>query len=334
MSDSLPFGDEEILISITPKGEQLGFTTQNVGNQLRDAFEGRIAKRFSTSNEEISIRVRMETEGFNIASLESFLLRSPSGEEVPLAEVVNLTEKRGFAIIIREDGRPTVTLTADVDREVNNPDDILENLADEVLPQLQAQYNFDYEFGGRNAERAQAFGDVMIGSLIALLIIFIILAFVFSSYLRPLVIMTIIPFGAVGAIGGHAITGYDMSILSIFGLLGLAGILVNDSIILVSRIDERLENGDSLATACIEGSKDRFRAVLLTSLTTVGGLFPLLFETSLQAQFLIPMAITLVFGLALATLYVLFLVPAMMGVGGDIGKAFRWFFSGYEKKVS
>lgn len=334
VSDSLPFGDEEILIAITPKGEQLGFTTQNVGNQLRDAFEGRIAKRFSTSNEEISIRVRMQTEGFNIASLEGFLLRSPIGEKVPLAEVVNLTEKRGFAIIIREDGRPTVTLTADVDREVNNPDDILENLADEILPQLQAQYNFDYEFGGRNAERAQAFGDVMIGSLIALFIIFIILAFVFSSYLRPIIIMVIIPFGAVGAIGGHAITGYDMSILSIFGLLGLAGILVNDSIILVSRIDERLESGESLATACIEGSKDRLRAVLLTSLTTVGGLFPLLFETSLQAQFLIPMAITLVFGLALATLYVLFLVPAMMGVGGDIGKAFKWLLSGYKSSAT
>ena len=156
---------------------------------------------------------------------------------------------------------------------------------------------------------------------VALSVIYIILAWVFASYWRPIAVLLIIPFGVVGAIFGHWVLGYQLTILSFIGLLGLAGILVNDSIILVARLEERRAAGDSLAEAAVGASRDRFRAVLLTSLTTIGGLLPLLYETSLQAQFLLPMAITIVFGLAMTTLLVLFLVPALVGIGDDFARA-------------
>lgn len=324
ISDSLPYGDEEILIELTLKGRALGFTTQSVGTQLRDAFEGRIAKRFSTSNDEIAVRVRMDTDGLTLAGLKNLQLRSPDGKQVPLSEVASLSEKRGFSVIIKEDGKTTVTLSADIDRAQNDPDDIIKDLNENVLPFIASKYGLNYDFAGRSAERAQAFKDVGTGGMVAAALIYLILALVFSSYLRPFAVMFIIPFGLLGAVLGHALTGFDMSIMSVFGLLGLAGILVNDSIILVKRIDERLEEGDDLATAAIGGSKDRLRAVLLTSLTTIGGLAPLLFEKSLQAQFLIPMAITLVFGLGVATLFVLFLIPSLLGIGRDVKNSVLW----------
>ena len=157
----------------------------------------------------------------------------------------------------------------------------------------------------------------------ALVLIYIILAWVFESYARPLAVMAIIPFGIVGAILGHMAMGYNLTIISMIGLLGLSGILVNDSIILVSQVVRRQREGDTLGEAAVGASRDRFRAVLLTSLTTIGGLLPLLFEQSRQAQFLIPMAVTLVFGLAAATVLVLILVPSLIGIGEDIARAFR-----------
>ena len=160
----------------------------------------------------------------------------------------------------------------------------------------------------------------------ALAVIYIILAWVFGSYAQPIAVMMIIPFGFVGAVLGHWILDFQLTILSMIGLLGLSGILVNDSIILVARMNERISEGQDIRTASIGASRDRFRAVLLTSLTTIGGLLPLLFETSRQAQFLLPMAITIVFGLAVATLMVLFLVPALVGVGNDVRQSMGWIF--------
>ncbi len=186
---------------------------------------------------------------------------------------------------------------------------------------IASKYGVDYSFGGRSEEQKTAFADLQLGMIVALSVIYIILAWVFASYWRPLAVMLIIPFGIVGAVFGHWLLGYQLTILSWIGLLGLSGILVNDSIILVTRLDERLKEGEDLASAATGASRDRLRAVLLTSLTTIGGLLPLLFETSRQAQFLLPMAITIVFGLAMATLLVLFLVPALMGIGSDIRNA-------------
>jgi multidrug efflux pump subunit AcrB len=294
-----------------------------ISRQVRDAFQGVIPRRFAEGDDEITIRISQVMRNQGAAALRSFELKSPAGEFVPLSEVVKITERQGFASIDREDGKATVSVTGDIDAAITTTEKVIEILEASGLPAIATKYGIAYKFGGRSEESRKAFADLGVGAAIALSIIYIILAWVFASYWKPFAVMMIIPFGIVGAVFGHWILGYKLTILSMAGLLGLAGILVNDSIILVSRMDERLAFGQSIRTASVGASLDRLRAVLLTSLTTVGGLLPLLFEKSLQAQFLLPMAITIVFGLASATLLVLFLVPALMAVGEDIGWLLR-----------
>ncbi|MBL4893085.1 MAG: efflux RND transporter permease subunit [Rhizobiaceae bacterium] len=320
VSDDLPFGKPELVMSLMPRGAALGFSIEEVGRQVRDAFDGAIPRRFARGDDEITVRVKRTTPDKGGAALRNFELRSPIGDFVPLTEVVSLTENQGFSAIQRKDGRAIVHITGDLDTDVMTTEEAIELLNASELPSIVSKYGLDYQFGGRAEERKKAFADLGLGVGMALMVIYIVLAWVFSSYWRPLAIMLIIPFGLVGAVFGHWILGYKLTILSFIGLLGLAGILVNDSIILVSRLDERLDEGEALDAAAIGASRDRLRAVLLTSLTTIGGLIPLMFEKSIQAQFLLPMAITIVFGLGLATLLVLFLVPALIGIGSDI----RW----------
>lgn len=323
VTDDLPFGRRELVLEVTQRGAALGFTSQSVGQQIRNAFQGAIATRFARGDEEITVRVKRVQEVPGPHALKQIYLKSPGGFRVPLTEVVSLSEKAGFSIIQRKDGLRTVSITGNIDAEVTSLDDVLAGLKAKVLPDLAKKYNLSYAFKGRAEERAESFADLKLGGLMTLTLIYIILAWVFESYARPFAVMAIIPFGIVGAILGHMVMGFNLTIISMIGLLGLSGILVNDSIILVSQVGERLKRGDTLAEAAVGASEDRFRAVLLTSLTTIGGLLPLLFETSRQAQFLLPMAITLVFGLAAATVLVLILVPSLIGVGGDIGRAFR-----------
>lgn len=250
-------------------------------------------------------------------------LRSPSGNTVPLGEIVTMREQQGFAAIQRQDGKTTISVSGEIDAAVNTTDGVVERLTQSgALDSVARTYGVTYKFGGRSQEQGEAFKDLQIGTALALMVVYIILAWVFGSYFKPLAVMLIIPFGIVGAVFGHWILDFQLTVLSLIGLLGLAGILVNDSIILVSRFDERQrEFGEDHHQASLGASRDRLRAVLLTSLTTIGGLVPLLFETSQQAQFLMPMAVTMVFGLATATLLVLFLVPAFLGVGHDIRSA-------------
>ncbi len=326
VSDDLPFGKPELVMELLPRGAALGFTIDEVGRQVRNAFDGAIPRRFAQGDDEVTIRVTRTSRDAGGNKLRNFELRSPTGEFVPLEEVVSLREKQGFSAIQRLDGKTIVSVTADLNTDVMTTDQALDILRRGEMPALLDQLGLDYKFGGRDEERKEAFADLQIGTIAALGFIYIILAWVFGNYFRPIAIMLIIPFGLVGAVFGHWILGFKLTILSFIGLLGLSGILVNDSIILVSRLDERLEEGESMEEAAIGASRDRLRAVLLTSLTTIGGLFPLMFEKSLQAQFLLPMAITIVFGLALATLLVLFLVPSLIGIGTDIGNMIKSVF--------
>jgi len=323
VSDDLPYGKREIVLSLTPKGAALGFTTEQIGRQVRNAVEGAIAKKFARGDEEITVRVKEHTARGGLQILRNLYLRSPAGREVPLVEIANLREKQSFSVIQHRDGKPTVSVTADVDPRVSSGPQILAALGKSRLPAIARKYDIEYRFKGRTENRAKSFADLTLGLWLALGLIYLILAWVLGRYTMPIVVMAIIPFGVVGAILGHIIMGFPLTILSLFGLLGLAGILVNDSIILVIQIDERLAQGEKLAKAAIGGAQDRLRAVLLTSLTTIGGLTPLLFEKSRQAQFLLPMAISLVFGLALATALVLILVPACLGIQDDIAKCRR-----------
>lgn len=323
ITDDLPYGKQEFVFEVNARGTALGLTGQSIGSQVRRAFEGAIATRFARGDDEITVRVMRQQGEAGRQDLENYYLTTATGERVPLKEVVDITERRNFSIVQRRDGIRAVSVTADIDAEVTSTEAVVARLEAEVMPTLNAKFGTSHVYKGRDEERRDSFRDLKAGALLAFCLIYITLAWVFGSYWKPLTVMMIIPFGLVGAIVGHYVMGYSLTIISMIGLLGLSGILVNDSIVLVTRINERLAEGDTLEEAAIGGARDRFRAVLLTSLTTVGGLTPLMFETSLQAQFLIPMAITLVFGLAAATVLVLLLVPSLIGIGGDVGHAFQ-----------
>lgn len=327
LDDNLPWGKPELVMELTPQGAALGFSIEEVGRQIRNAFDGAIPFRFPRGNDEVTVRLVQAPASPGSQALRDFELRSPGGTFVPLLEVVEMTDRQGFSAIQRRDGKSTISVTGDIDTAVTTTGAVVEQLtASGSLDLVAARHGVSYSFGGRSEEQENAFADLKIGVAVALSVIYIILAWVFASYWRPIAVLLIIPFGVVGAIFGHWLLGYQLTILSFIGLLGLAGILVNDSIILVDRLEERREAGDSLAEAAIGASRDRLRAVLLTSLTTIGGLLPLLYETSLQAQFLLPMAITIVFGLAMTTLLVLFLVPALVGIGDDFSRALSYLY--------
>ncbi len=323
IGDDLPWGKRELVFEVAPRGRALGFTTESVARQLRDAFEGAIARRFARGDEEVAIRVRLDPGAASAGSLRDFRLRSETGAEIPLSHVVSMREERGFAIIRREGGQREVAVTAEVDEAVANPTSLVATLAAQDMPAIAAARGVAWRLAGRAEEQRETLADMRLGALLGFSAIYIILAWVFASYTRPFVVMAIIPFGVVGAIVGHFLLGFDLTILSIVGLLGLSGIAINDSIILVSTIEERLAAGEPEREAIVQGACDRLRAVMVTSLTTIGGLTPLLFETSLQAQFLKPMALTLVFGLMATTLLVLFVVPALIAIQGDVRRALR-----------
>lgn len=319
IDDDLPYGKEEVLIELTARGRALGFTTESVGRQLRNALQGRIAKRFPRGDEEVEVIVSLAEDAKSQLALPSFLLRGPNGQEVTLGEVATLREDRGYAQIQREDGVRRTAITAELDEALIKQEQVIDTLSEGGIAKIAERYGLDYRFAGKAEEQAETFADIRLGAMLALALMYIILAWVFASFSRPLAVMLVIPFGLIGAVLGHMVMGYDLSILSLVAFLGLSGILVNDSIILVSAVDRRRQEGQALDEAIVDGTCSRLRAVILTSATTIGGLSPLMFETSLQARFLIPMGITIVFGLMVTTFLVLFLVPAMIGIQGDIG---------------
>ena len=268
--------------------------------------------------------MRYPRENVDSGLLSDIYVRSPvGGVEVPLDEVVQFREKQGFARIKREDGQRQVAITAEIDPALTNSNTVLAALERDGVRNIAKKHNATVSFAGKAEEQEQTLADMQLGAIFGMSAIFIILSWVFGSYSRPFVVMAIIPLSFVGATFGHLLLGFDMSILSLIALVGLAGIVVNDSIILVTTIDERIRGGEHFSDAVINGTCDRLRAVILTSLTTIGGLTPLLFERSLQAQFLLPMAITLVFGLMITTFLVLLVIPSMIAVQGDIGQWMR-----------
>ena len=323
IDDDLPYGKQELILEVTPRGKALGFTTQSTGLQVRNAFQGAIAQRFARGDEEVEIRVRYPRGSADSASFLNLFLRAPDGTEVPLSEVVTLSQERGFSRLRREDGAREVAITAEIDETVTSLGALLPAITDGGLADIAQRFGLSYRFKGKAEEQAESAADMRAGAITGLLAIYIVLARVFANFSRPLIVMAIIPFGFVGMVLGHLLLGFDITILSMIGLLGLSGILVNNSIILVRTVDQHIDDQTPLREAIVAGCRDRLRPVLLTSLTTIGGLAPLLFERSLQAQFLIPTAITIVFGLAVATLIVLVLIPSLLAIDEDIRAIFR-----------
>ncbi|WP_231471293.1 efflux RND transporter permease subunit [Thioalkalivibrio sp. HK1] len=313
IGDNLPFGKEQLIIRLTPQADAVGLTVADVGAQLRAAYNGHVAQVFQDAGEDIEVRVILpDDERNDLASIERFVLQLPGGGTMPLLTAVDLESRRGFDLLRHRNGQLAVQVTASVDKSVNNANAVYAELEAGPLQDIVDRYGVEWSVEGLQAEQLRTIEDMLWGAGLAIALIYLILAFVFASYGWPLVVMSTIPFGLVGAIAGHWLMGIDLTILSIFGLFALSGIVVNDSIILVTFYKELKEQGMPWREAIVEAACRRLRAVLLTSLTTIGGLTPLMFETSTQAQFLIPMAATITFGLALATFLVLFLVPALL----------------------
>ncbi len=322
VEDDLPYSKPESILKVNERGLALGFSTSEVARQVRDAVDGAVAMRFPRGDEEVWVRVQFARRYVEKGLLNELFIRAPGGAEVPLRSVVDIEHERGFARIQREDGKRRVSVRAEIDMHQTRPAQIHSALLHDGLKDIAARYGLEHEFAGRAEDQRRANSDMLLGTVLGLTFIYIVLAWVFASYSRPLVVMAVIPVGLVGAVLGHWVWGFDVTILSIFAILGLSGIVINDSIVLVTTVDER-KRSEPLEQAIINGACDRLRAVVLTSATTIGGLTPLLFETSLQAQFLIPMALTLVFGLAVTTFVVLLLVPALLAAQGDLGVWWR-----------
>jgi multidrug efflux pump subunit AcrB len=318
IEDNLPWGKQEILLELTPAGRSMGFTTESVAQQVRYAFEGLIAKRFSRDEEEVIVRVMLPKERANMNSIREFYVSPPQGRLTPVTEVVNLKSRVGFAQIRHQDGVRQVAVTADVDSQVNTSSEILALFQKQFAPDIMRRHDVEISFKGRAEEQAEAAGDIRNAALVAFATMYIILAWVFSSYRAPLVVLSIIPFALIGAVVGHYVMGLNMNMLSLQALVGLTGVMINDSIILVSAIRRLLHEGKAMHEAIIEGTKDRLRPVCLTTITTVGGLTPLLFENSMQAQFVQPMAATIVFGMLVSPFLVLIFIPSLLSVGDDI----------------
>jgi len=313
VEDDMPYGREQLILRLTPTGEALGLSVENLGRQLRAGYEGYLVQVMADDSDEVEVRVVLpDSERNRLDSLDEFEVLLPRGGTVPFANVVTLQSRRGFDSIRHVEGKLAVTVTGNVDEAVNNDNRIIASLKQNTMPELEQRHGVKFSFEGRQADQRETLGDMQRGAILALVLIYLVLAWVFGSYGWPLLVMVIIPFGLVGAIWGHALMGIDLTILSMFGFFGLAGIVVNNSIILVVFYKQIRAGGLAPEEAVVEAACQRLRAVLLTSLTTIAGLTPLLFETSLQAQFLIPMATSIAFGLAFATVLVLFLVPALL----------------------
>ena len=314
VEDDMPYGQTQMLFSLTREGVAQGLTTQSLGRQLRVAYEGEVVQIFHQGDEEIEVRVMLDHHArAALSSLDNFPIRLPNGQFRALPDMASISWRRGFAAVRHAQGKRAVLVSADLDHAVNKVDQVNAQLEAGVLSRLEKEYGVHYQFEGKTSDQRETMADMRRGTVVAFILIYLILAWVFASYGWPLVVMAAIPFGLVGAIGGHWLMNIDLTILSLFGVFGLSGIVVNDSIILVVFF-KQLRNTMATQEAIIEAACQRLRAVLLTSLTTIAGLLPLLFETSLQAQFLIPMAVSIAFGLAFATFLVLFFIPALLSV--------------------
>ena len=323
--DDLPYGRQQYIFELTPLAQSAGLTIAEVGQQLRTALDGQLLQIFYDTYEEIEVRIMLPASERKFQGiLETLPIITPAGERLSLNNVVLLTSQQGLELLRHTDAKLGVHVTAEVNAKITNANEVLEKLQETVIPEIISNYGLQVNYKGRAEEERETSTDMKQGGMLALVMIYIILAWVFASYSWPLAVMMVIPFGICGSIFGHWLLGIDLTILSQFGMFGLSGIVINDSIILVTFYKQLKAKGLAIREALIEAACLRLRAVMLTSLTTIAGLTPLLFETSLQAQFLIPMAVSISFGLGFATLLVLFVVPVLL--------SYIEQFSGYIKQ--
>jgi len=326
LEDSLAYDREELILELTPQGQALGFDIGSLGRVLRNRLNGIEAATFPSGVRTGSIRVELPAGELTADFLDRTLLRAGSGEYVPLADLVSVTSRSGFSTIQRENGLRLVSVTGDISEDdPARAEAVMAELGDVILPQVEADFGIGYRLAGLSEQENEFLSDAMVGLALTLIGIYLVLAWIFASWTRPMVVMAIIPFGLIGTIYGHNAWGVPLSMFTVVGLIGMTGIIINDSIVLVTTVDDYASDR-GLVPAIIDATTDRLRPVLLTTLTTVLGLTPLLYESSSQAQFLKPTVITLVYGLGFGLVVVMLVVPSIIAMQQDIGRqvlAFR-----------
>ncbi|WP_103334530.1 efflux RND transporter permease subunit [Pseudotabrizicola formosa] len=323
LEDSLAYDKEELILNLTPLGQSLGFVIDELGRSLRDRLNGIEAATYPDGPRSVAIRLELPRDELTADFLDATLLRTAAGSYVPLADIVTVEQVAGFSTIRRENGLRIVSVSGDLaEDDPARAAEIQATIRETILPGIAQDFGVEVRQGGLVQQQAEFLSDAGTAVILCLMGIYLCLAWIFASWTRPLVVMSVIPFGLIGAMWGHFHWGVPLSLFSVVGLIGMSGIIINDSIVLVSTIDDYAHKR-GLFPAIVDGVADRFRAVLLTTLTTVIGLSPLLFEGSSQAEFLKPTVITLVYGLAFGMLLVLIMVPALMAVQADIGQMFR-----------
>ncbi len=310
VNDNYDKGKLQYDFKLLPQGRNLGFTSAEIGRQVRNAFFGALAVRQLRGTNEIEVRVKLPLdERQDLQNLENFLVRNDDGVEVPLLDVVEVSQRQAFTSINRRDGRRVVNVAMDVE-PANAVSRVNASIETEVLPQLRADFpGITWTFEGTQAEMKESTDSLMNNFIMAMLIIYALLAIAFGSYIQPLIVMAAIPFGIVGAVLGHMMLGYDLSLVSLMGIIALAGVVVNDSLIMIDYANKQREKDNSIYESIHEAGLRRFRPIMLTTLTTFGGLTPIILESSSQAMYLIPMAISLGFGIIFATSIILVIVP-------------------------
>ena len=318
-------GKEQMDFQILPAGLNLGLTSQEIARQVRYAFYGAEALRQQRGRNEIKVRVQLPIEErASEADIENLLIRTPAGTDVPLMEVAKPTRGRSYTSINHENGRRVLTVTADVN-PVGAAEGMLRTFINEKFPELRDRYpGLGYGFTGRQHDFREGMSALALGFVVAVLIVYVLLAVPFRSYIQPLIIMMSIPFGVVGAVIGHVIMGYDLSMMSMMGVIALAGVVVNDSLVLIEFANRRRAEGMSVHDAMLNAGVRRFRPIMLTTLTTFCGLAPMIFESSRQARFMIPMALSLGFGILFATTITLALIPALFMIVEEARERLGW----------
>ena len=333
IQNSSSTGGQEIKLSIKPEAEALGLTMASLGRQVRQAFYGEEAQRIQRGKDELKVMVRYPREDRrSIADLENMRIRTPSGDEVPFESVADVSFGTSYSTITRLNRERTITVAADIDPEIVEPGEVIKEISEEFVPVLLSRHaGVSYGLEGASQEEQDFLRNLAIASIAALFLIYALIAIPLHSYAQPLVIMAVIPFGLIGAVIGHVVMGMAISMFSLFGLVALAGVVVNDSLVMVDFINKAREDGVPLKQAVVDSGTQRFRAIILTSFTTAAGLMPIMLETSVQAQYMIPMAVSLSFGIIFATAITLFLVPSlyMLQIDGFARSraAFNWLFA-------
>ena len=324
ISDTFGAPQEEIQLRLLPSADILGITLQDLATQVRYAFFGAEAQRLQRDDEEVRVMVRYPlSERQSIGNLETMRVRTADGREVPFSAVAEAVEADGYSTITRVNGVRSVNVRARVDKDLVEPFAIIRDLRSNQIPIILEQYpNVRFGLEGASQDEQDAMGALLMGFVFAMFAIYALMAVPLRSYLQPLIIMSVIPFGIVGAALGHFILGMPISILSLFGIVALAGVVVNDSLVMVDYVNQERREGENLAQAVVDAGCARFRPIILTSLTTFVGLLPIVLERSLQAQMVIPMAVSLAFGIVFATVITLILIPCLYVMLEDFSRYF------------